>query len=122
VSVESRGSVILKNYLAMSGGFLAFAVLVVFSRMVVDSEIYSYVSAVIILGLTCILLRALRVRALRGFLPYCFAFVLCTAVFPVSDALGNAFPDFVLYVGFVGMLIVIAVMLRRAATYTGELG
>ena len=120
MTTGSRGSALLKNYISVAGGFAALAALTLLTKTFIDSEAYSYLSGVGLLGLACILLKMLRIKVLRGFLPYIFSFALCAAVFPASDAFGDTFPDFTLYAGFIGMLIVMAAVLWRAATYTGE--
>ena len=114
---ESRAVAILRNYGAILTVFTGFALVVVIVDALTRNQTVSYLAGVAVVGLAWVATGVLRVSVARGFLPYCFVFLLCTAAFPASDVITSAYVSTILYVGFLGMMTLTVALLWRAVTH-----
>lgn len=114
---ENRATAVLRNYGAIAAVFVEFALSVMVTDLVFGNQAAAYLAGVAVIGLTWAFSVALKTSVARGFLPYCFGFLSCTAVFPASDMVMSTYASPILYAGFLGMLIFTVVLLWRAASY-----
>lgn len=113
----ARRGYILRNYLSLAGVFLAFAVVVGVYSAFTNDEAAAYLIGVAFIGVAAFLERGAGARLSRGFAFFAFIFLAFTAAFPLSDIMAPNFPDRLLYLSFVGMLVLLAILLWRIATH-----
>ncbi len=114
---ESRGAAVLKNYLSIAAVFMIFALAVAVAKLIINDDAVSYLAGVSVTGLLWVACRVSKIYPVRGFFPYCFAFVLCMAAFPVTDVMPSSYGSTILYTGFIGMLVTMVVLMWRAFTH-----
>jgi hypothetical protein len=118
MSAEHRAMAVLRNYGIISGIFIGFGACVAVVSRIVNDEAQAYVISVAILGVTYLVLRASKADPSKGFFPYCLMFLVCTAVFPISDIYPTSYSWLALYAAFGGMILIALALVWRSATHT----
>ena len=106
-----------KNYLASFSIFLLSAIFNIMIDGFIENQAVSLVITVAIIAFMSFAEAMGMINIFRGFVRFCFPLMASAALFPLADVMEIPFSDVLLYVGFVGLLISLVVLLWRIFKY-----